>query len=306
MHLKNFSKIKNFLLSELKTLSIVLAMLILYGLIFYFIEIEASIYFFSIYFVIFFIIIYLLIQFFYFEKNNSIKKELISTKKKIASLELEYQEKRQELEDYLIIWNHQMKTPISALELFLKDLDSSKSDDARSELLQIDNYSNMLLNYLKLTSNNNLFITRIRLDDIISYIIKKYSIIFISTETKLIYNPINSYVITDGNWTSIQIEQIINNALKYAKGGTISILYNEKRQELKIEDNGIGINKEDIPKIFNKGYSGYNGQLNQKSSGLGLFIVQKVSDKLNQKVSVKSELGVGTIFTISFRSLTIL
>ena len=92
------------------------------------------------------------------------------------------------------------------------------------------------------------------------------------------------------------IEQLLNNALKYAKGKDIWIDFDVANQTLQIKDNGIGISKADIPKIFDKGYSGFNGRLNEQSTGIGLFIVQHIANHLNIQVTVQSELNHGTVF----------
>ncbi|HCY0298224.1 TPA: nisin susceptibility-associated two-component system sensor histidine kinase NsaS, partial [Staphylococcus aureus] len=138
------------------------------------------------------------------------------------------------------------------------------------------------------------------INNIIRPIIMKYSIQFIDQKTKIHYEPCHHEVLTDVRWTSLMIEQLINNALKYARGKDIWIEFDEQSNQLHVKDNGIGISEADLPKIFDKGYSGYNGQRQSNSSGIGLFIVKQISTHTNHPVSVVSKQNEGTTFTIQF------
>lgn len=145
---------------------------------------------------------------------------------------------------------------------------------------------------------------KVSIDDLIRALIKKYSIQFIQNHTKVHYEKVTDEVLTDAKWASIMIEQILNNALKYARGKDIWIDFDSHQNQLKIADNGIGISQADKPKIFDRGYSGYNGRLNDKSSGIGLFIVKQIANRLQHKVEVESELNEGATFTITFPQQT--
>ena len=166
---------------------------------------------------------------------------------------------------------------------------------------QIEDYTNMALSYLKMANHNtDMDISLVNLDDIIRPLIKKYAILFISNNIKLEYEKLNVKVITDSKWCMVVIEQLLSNAIKYTKNGIVSISFNEKENYLEIKDNGIGIKDSDLPKIFDKGYSGFNGRQNQKSTGIGLFLVKQILDKLGQKVKLESKLGEGTSVKVYF------
>ena len=124
--------------------------------------------------------------------------------------------------------------------------------------------------------------------------------VFIDKKISLNYEPIHQLVIADSKWLSIMIEQLIANAVKYTNQGSITISYNNETRQLAIKDTGIGIREEDIPKIFDRGYSGFNGRLNEKSSGLGLYLVRKIALLLNIEIDVDSKLNVGSTFSLKF------
>lgn len=135
------------------------------------------------------------------------------------------------------------------------------------------------------------------LDDIIRQAVKKYSQIFILNKIKLNYEPVGETVLTDEKWLTFVIEQLLSNALKYTREGSISI-YTQKVSEeeecLVIEDTGIGILPEDLPRVFEKGFTGYNGRENKKSTGIGLYLCKTIMDKLRHGIWLESEVGKGT------------
>lgn len=161
----------------------------------------------------------------------------------------------------------------------------------------------MAISYIKLRDrNSDMDISVVKLDDIIKKLLKKYSTIFIEKRITLNYNSIENEIISDSKWLFILIEQILSNSLKYTKKGSITIKYNEKENALLIIDTGIGIKEEDMKKIFDLGYSGFNGRVNEKSSGLGLYLVKKISKILDIEVKAKSTLNKGSTFYIYFNS----
>ena len=105
---------------------------------------------------------------------------------------------------------------------------------------------------------------------------------------------------TDAKWLSALLEQIISNAVKYTKNGKVEISFDKEKNRLAISDSGIGIRSEDLPKIFDKGYSGFNGRLNQKSSGIGLYMAKRIAHKLSITIDAESEVGKGSSFFINF------
>lgn len=255
--------------------------------------------------IIFLGIIYFSYSMMIYKKVCTVQEENLQLKEEIQDIRNEKIEYQSEIESYFLLWVHQMKTPITASKLLLEAEDIQTISQMRHEILQIDNYTNLALSYLKLMNEKtDMVFMEVRMDDLITPLIKRYSIQFIHNDTKLHYEKIYDSVLTDAKWTSVMIEQILNNALKYARGKNIWIKYNEAENILSVKDDGIGINTSDLPKIFEKGFSGYNGRLNDKSSGIGLYIVKTIARRMNVSVSVESELGKGTTFHMKFPNLT--
>lgn len=236
-----------------------------------------------------------------FRQEMALEEELDALKEELAIVKEESWKQRSDLEEYFIMWVHQMKTPITASQLILNDPDEGDVASLRQEMLNIENYTNMALNYIKVSNpSTDMVITRVVLDEIISPLIRKYRTQFIHKKIRLNYQPIDTAVITEVNLSSLMIEQILNNALKYTDSGDIWIEFDSETGMLMIKDSGKGIKTQDLPKIFDKGYSGFNGQLNQKSSGIGLYLVKMISQRLDQEVKVHSTPSKGTTFTIQF------
>ncbi|KOF10514.1 histidine kinase [Planococcus glaciei] len=198
--------------------------------------------------------------------------------------------------DYFTLWLHQIKTPISAISLLNQSSCGKEARQISQELLRLEDYTHMALNYVKLEEPGaELDLSQVDLDGVIKKALKKYSILFIYNGIKLEYEPLQMTVLSDEKWLQNLLEQVISNSLKYTPNGKISIYKDSvKEGRLVIEDTGIGIRPEDLPKIFNKGYSGFNGRLYEKSTGLGLFLSRKICERLGYKLDIQSELGKGT------------
>lgn len=212
-------------------------------------------------------------------------------------------DRRTEQLDYFTLWLHQIKTPISAVSLLMQRAeDRVLAQKVHQELLRIENYTMMALNYIKLEDTGaDLELERISLDDMIKKCIKRYSILFIYNHISLEYTEITTQVLSDKKWLQVLLEQILSNSLKYAIEGEIAIYMDPHRgKTLVIEDDGSGIRAEDLPKIFNKGYSGFNGKTYEKSTGLGLFLSQKICRRLGHRIAIDSTLDVGTKVFIDF------
>ena len=249
----------------------------------------------------FFLLIYLSIQYSKFRKEESIKdkyENLLDENKRLRST---YINEKKDLEEYFLLWTHQIKTPITVANLILNKKSDPDTKKLKEEMFYIEEYTNMAINYIKLTDRaTDMDIEKVDLDRLIKTLLKKYSLIFINKRISLDYENTNVEVIADSKLLSIMIEQIISNALKYTEEGNISISFDKEKSTLPIMDTGIGIRGEDLVKIFDRGYSGFNGRVNHKSSGLGLFLVREISKILKLRVEVKSKLGQGSEFLIIF------
>lgn len=208
----------------------------------------------------------------------------------------------QELLEYYTLWAHQIKTPIAAMKLLLQtgDIDSS---DALLELAKIEQYVEMVLQYLRMqTMSNDLTLKKYSLYDIIKEVIKKQSHFFIKRNIHLHLEDFTIQIITDEKWLSFVIEQILSNALKYtSKNGNIHI-YVTLPSTLIIQDDGMGIQEEDLPRVFEKGFTGYNGRMDKKSTGIGLYLCKQILDNLSHKITITSTLNKGTIVAINFET----
>lgn len=201
--------------------------------------------------------------------------------------------------EYYTLWVHQIKTPIAALSLVLQNMDGESAGVIKQELFKIEQYADLALRYVKLTDiSSDLVIERFFLEDIVSASVKKYAVLFVYQKLSLELIPIDREVMSDKRWLAFMLEQILSNAIKYTYTGGVKIyMQNEK---LVIEDTGIGIRAEDLPRIFMKGYTGCNGRLDNRASGIGLYLAKKAADALSVAISVESKVGAGTKVSLSF------
>lgn len=241
------------------------------------------------------------------KENNRIRNEMLN--------------RQQDLTEYYSMWVHQVKTPIAALKLLIdEDLsvclesDGIEENDAnvinerqkQNELFRIEEYVDMALQYTRLGAKTNDFvIERILLDEVIKNSIHKYAKQFIYKKLRLNYEAKDIMAVTDKKWLGFVIDQLLSNAVKYTKQGGITIKLEQNAGEpgegasVIIEDTGIGISAGDLPRICEKGYTGYNGHSDKHSTGIGLYLCKEILDKLGHEICVTSEVGNGTRVEIS-------
>lgn len=215
-------------------------------------------------------------------------------------LESESDYTRSEMIDYYTLWVHQIKTPIAALYLVLESEPSEKNLSMKSELFKIEQYVEMVLHYLRLESEtSDLRIEAYDLDAMLKTSIRKYRTIFIEKGIRLNYIETGLKVITDEKWFGFAFEQILSNALKYTPSGEITIALSKVNPRyLEISDTGIGIQTDDLPRVFDKGFTGYNGRMDKKSTGIGLYLCKRALSKLSHDIKIHSEVAVGTTVSI--------
>ena len=295
-------KFKNYISKILPITVTTFFILLVFWVVFLLMNLSFESYFLAFEIVVFFYMVYLVFMAFLNKKEEKLKNQIQELEEANLNLRNDFLAKEKELQEYFLIWIHQIKTPITAGKLICDgDIENENIKNIKKELIYIEDYTNMALSYLKMSNHNtDMDISLVNLDDIIRPLIKKYAILFISNNIKLEYEKLNVKVITDSKWCMVVIEQLLSNAIKYTKNGTVSISFNEKENYLEIKDNGIGIKDSDLPKIFDKGYSGFNGRQNQKSTGIGLFLVKQILDKLGQKVKLESKLDEGTSVKVYF------
>lgn len=228
--------------------------------------------------------------------------------------------RQSQMRDYYSMWVHQIKTPISAMKLLLEvereELGQLICDDEQSqyllsdnmdsfedELFRIEEYVGMALQYQRVSSTENDFVLeKVSVDGVIRDTIKKYAKIMIRRHIGINYSGTGQEVYTDGKWLAFMLEQILSNAIKYTPQGFVTIETAEEKDRffITIKDTGIGIKAEDLPRVFEKGYTGYNGHADKKATGIGLYLCRQMADKLGHTIRMESEIGKGTKVWIGF------
>lgn len=217
-----------------------------------------------------------------------------SLQNEVAALDSSTAARYQELTDYYTVWVHQIKTPITSMRLTLQNEDTPLSRKLHLDLFQIERYVEMVLAFVRLDASESDYVFKeYSLDTIVRQSVAKFASEFIDRKIGLSYEPIEKNVVTDEKWLAFVIEQLLSNALKYTRSGSIRI-YRREPATLCIEDTGIGIAAEDLPRIFEKGYTGYNGRTDKRASGLGLYLCKRICKNLGADIRVSSALGQGT------------
>ena len=221
-------------------------------------------------------------------------------------LKLQEQIKRNDLLDYYTLWVHQIKTPIAASKLLVEDLqEQTLKNQLEQELFKIDSYTNLVLQYLRLESfHDDLVVKRENIEDLVKDIVKKYALFFIQQGLRLDLHDLNHTIITDKKWFVVILEQVLSNSLKYTSQGGIEIFF--KEDTLYMKDTGLGIQNSDLLRVFERGFSGYNGRLTHQSSGLGLYLSKKIADELGHELHLQSVVGEGTTVMITFKEKKLL
>jgi signal transduction histidine kinase len=228
--------------------------------------------------------------------------------------------RQSQMRDYYSMWVHQIKTPISAMKLLLEAereelgqlicddeqsqcLLSDNMDSFEDELFRIEEYVSMALQYQRVSSTENDFVLeKVSVDGVIRDTIKKYAKIMIRRHIGMNYSGTVQEVYTDGKWLAFILEQLLSNAIKYTPQGVVTIETAEEKDRffITIKDTGIGIKAEDLPRVFEKGYTGYNGHADKKATGIGLYLRRQMADKLGHTIRMESEIGKGTKVWIGF------
>lgn len=303
-------------------------LLFLFGIVYQLYAVEWEPYFYALILCIFFGLILFTIRFIHFQDEHKKRsRQLLSIEHTYTELpdpktlaERDYQEMIQSLGqrcqeltaafrseqqnslDYYTTWVHQIKTPIAVMQMILNAEDTEEHRELYAELFRIEQYVEMALGYIRINSETNDFLFQeYPLDELIRQSIRKYAPQFIRKKIRLIYEPTDISVLTDEKWFCFIFEQLLSNAVKYTWQGSISITVSPDKI-LSIRDTGIGIAPEDLPRIFEKGFTGYNGRSDKKATGLGLFLSKKAADKLGIQIHAMSEPGKGSEFLLDLSS----
>lgn len=218
-----------------------------------------------------------------------------------ADTEADAENRRRDAIDYYTLWAHQIKTPLAAMHLLLQSREEDCTE-LEGELLHIEQYVEMVLSYLRLDSESSDYVfRRYDVDEIIRGCVRRFAKLFILRQISLDFSGTGLETVTDEKWLSFVIGQLLSNALKYTPPGGRIRVYADK-QTLCIADNGIGIRDEDMPRVFEKGFTGYNGREDKKSTGIGLYLCRRVCLNLGHDISIASRQGRGTTVRLDLSS----
>ena len=199
--------------------------------------------------------------------------------------------------EYYTLWVHQIKTPIAALTLILSQMDTEQAGIMKQELFKIEQYADLALRYVKLENiSSDLVIERCNVGEVVRECVKKFGVLVVYKRLSVTIDPIDAVALSDRRWLSFILEQVLSNAVKYTQTGGIRVRFADNK--LIVEDTGIGIRPEDLPRIFAKGYTGHNGRLDTRASGIGLYLAKKAADALGIRIGVQSRVGAGTVITL--------
>ena len=254
---------------------------------------------FTFYIVSFILIIEVVTLFFQYSNFKKQQKQTAQLQRELENNKISWESQRDK-EDFFAMWAHQIKTPIAALKLLLQS-DKQDVTACKGEVFKIEHYVEMALGFLRFEEmGNDLELLSYELEPIVKQSIKKFAPMFISKHLSVNLKDLNVKILTDEKWLSFVIEQLLSNAVKYTSSGGITIRTCTENEQLFIiiEDTGIGIRSEDLPRLFEKGFTGYNGRMDKKASGLGLYLCKSICDKLGHKISIESQENKGTKVTI--------
>lgn len=203
-----------------------------------------------------------------------------------------------DVSDYYTLWAHQIKVPLSALDLLVQT-DSRDKQALQAELFRTQKYVEMALGYIRMESRSSDYVLRrCSLDEIIRRGLRSYARLFILSGVSLEYEGTDAQVMTDEKWLGFVLEQLLSNAVKYTPAG--KVVLGVQGESLIIRDTGVGIEEGDLPRVFEKGFTGYNGRQERSATGLGLYLCKRVLDKLSHSIAIASQPGEGTTVTITF------
>ena len=199
--------------------------------------------------------------------------------------------------DYYTMWVHQIKTPVAAMGLLLREDESERGAALRTELFRIERYVELVLSYLRLDGGTSDYLFRqVDVDVVLRQAARKYAPLFIRGKVSLDLQETGLRVLSDEKWLQLVVEQVLSNAVKYAPGGHVTV--RSEGERLLIQDDGLGIAPEDLPRVFDRGFTGCNGRMDKRATGIGLYLCREICAKLGHTIQVSSEPGKGTCVTL--------
>ena len=217
----------------------------------------------------------------------------------------DYRRRNEDYSRYIETWVHEVKTPIASCKLIIENHSDPVTRSLEEEVDRIDQYVEQALYYTRSTVvEKDYVIRRCSLDQIVSQVIKNHAKTLISRQFSIERENLDQTVYTDVKWIDFILSQIVTNTVKYSTTDKPVLRFTAKEDEnqvtLRIEDNGCGISAHDLPRIFDKGFTGDNGRQVAKSTGMGLYLVKQLCDKMNIGIQAESLPGRGTTFLLTF------
>ncbi len=226
-----------------------------------------------------------------------------SLQAEVGALAAREGEKYREMTDYYTHWAHQIKTPIAAMRLTLQNEDTEVSRSLSRDLLRIEQYVEMVLAFLRLDSTSTDYVFQAcPLDAVVRKAARRFSEEFIARRLRFVYQPIDAVVVTDAKWLGFVLEQVLSNGLKYTREGGITVSMRGP-SALCVADTGVGIEAEDLPRIFEKGFTGNRGRADRQASGLGLYLCRRICKNLGVEIWAESRPGEGTAVVLDFKEV---
>lgn len=217
---------------------------------------------------------------------------LLKVQAKMEETRWQQEKELENAKQYYALWSHQIKTPIAAMRLLLQE-ETTDKNAMETELLKAEQYVEMALQYQRLAGKTgDLVLQEYELEKIVKQAVKKTAPLFIYKKLHLEIGEMSAVVVTDEKWLEFVLEQVLTNAVKYTKQGSVAI--RQEGQTLIVSDTGIGILPEDLPRVFEWGYTGFNGRMEKHSTGIGLSLCKQMMDRLDHKIRLESEPGRGT------------
>ena len=241
-----------------------------------------------------------------FLEGKILKKSMQEAGKSMLENVNTYKRLQEDYKEYIELWIHEIKIPIATSKMIIENNKNEVTENINEEIDKIENYTEQALFYARSnTVEKDYIIRKIELKDIVNASILKNKTQLIQNKISINTKELDRIVYTDSKWCIFIISQLLQNAIKYSKSENKQIeIYSEEKREntvLHIKDNGIGINKKELTRVFEKGFTGENGRITgKKSTGIGLYLCQKLCKKLCIGIEIKSEKKLGTEVQLFF------
>lgn len=238
-------------------------------------------------------------------EEEKIKGILTETNRSMREQINYYKNIQKEYQEYIETWVHEIKTPIASTMLIIENNEELVPYSMKNEIKKIENYIDQVLYYSRSNDvSKDYIIKKMDLEYVVRNVVKKNASDFINKKIAIDMNNLSGFVYSDSKWIEFIINQIISNSIKYCttENPKVSIYStkNENNTILTIKDNGVGISPKDLNRVFEKGFTGENGRLYGKSTGIGLYLCKKLCDKLGIGLTLNSIHNKGTEINIIF------